>query len=260
MIKRLVFSIAVLISSLAMSQYSNGLKYRVYLNSGSIITGKLAPTTSTDVIKIQSGENLWVFKSSDVKQLELIPEKRNTESSRPKGNKRKNNYTDGGVKGKGIYVGGGASMLFGNSGSSFDINTGINLQAGMIYNTKWVFGMGAGFDFIQGVYAPFYLETKYLLKTTQVTPYPVVRIGLNKMLNSRNEEHKSFSGSIGLGIQEYRVNGNTLGIEVYYQFLYDKIDNFGSDQFWEWNDTPETNITVIRNYHRYGLRVTYSIM
>lgn len=263
MIKGLVFSIAILLASMAISQESSEYKYRVHLNSGSIITGILVPTTSTDIIKIESGENIWVFKSKDVKQLELIPDitkrVRSAEVVKPK-EKEKLNLTANGIKSKGVYLSGGASMLFGNSGSSFDVNTGLNLQAGMIFNTKWIFGLGTGFDFIQGVYTPFYLETKYLLKDAKVSPYPVIRLGVNNKLNSWDGDHKSYSGSVGFGIQEYRNNGNVLGLEVYYQLLYDKIENFGGGEIWIWDENPQSNITVIRNYHRFGLRVTYSIM
>lgn len=239
------------------------INYKVHLKSGSVITGVLLSSNSSDVIKVQSRDNIWVFKKEEVARLEVIPAKKEVADNSPKNGGKsdaKIQYNkENLIKDKGIFCGAGGSLVGGNSGSSFDINMGFRFYGGFIYKKNWLFSIASGFEFIDGAYSPFHLEARYLLKPQKMSYYPLVFGGINKKLDAWDGDHKAFSFGTGFGMQEYKFNGNILAVEAFYMYLHDKIDNF-NQWGWGWENPGQNDISVTRSYHRLGVRFIYSFM
>lgn len=265
----LVIFISLLIGSLS-AQDSEPINYKVHLKNGSVITGILLSSETSEKVKVQSGNNIWVFKKEEVARLEIISTptgERNSEkeevassSNQAKSVAKLIYNKENLIKEKGLFFGLGGSLMGGNSGNSFDINTDIRIQGGFVYKKNWIFSMASGFVFVDGVFAPLHLETRYLLKPQKISYYPMVFGGINKKLDTWDGDHKAYSFGAGFGMQEYKFNGNVLAIEAYYMYLRDNIENF-NQWGWGWPENiQENNITLTRSYHRVGIRFTYSFM
>jgi hypothetical protein len=184
-------------------------KDALYLKNGSIIYGKLIEITDNQY-KIQASDgSLFIYPNSDVDKFV---------KETPFFEGRKNS-------GFGFAL--EAGFLVGAQNTTYDAPFSFNLLGSYIVNTKNIFSLGSGVEFIGIPYTPLFFEYKYLVKDKKTTPFFFTRGGRlfhigeeEENPNDYNEYDKrdfkgGFSWAIGTGISWAKED-----IEPYLSFAY----------------------------------------
>ncbi len=207
--KKLFFLVSALLF-LILPASGQKFKDAIYLKNGSIIYGKLLEV-SADKYKIQGSDgSVFIFQSDEV-------EKYTRES--PGIDLRKAN-------GFGFEL--EAGVLMGSQSSELDAPFSFCLALNYTYETRTVFGLGSGVEFLNSTFTPLFLEYKHIFSDRKIAPFIFLRGG--GLLHPGNSDEgegypyyqnyvKDFSGGpmfgTGIGIswaKEY--------IENYISFAY----------------------------------------
>ena len=183
----------------------------LYLKNGSMIYGKLMEITNNEY-KIQTADGSTFIYS--------LPEVEKFVNETPKFDGRKKS-------GFGFVL--EAGFMVGAQSTEYDAPFSFNFLGNVTSNTKNIFGLGSGVEYIGQPYMPVFLEYKYLLSDRKTTPFVFVRGGKLFHLNGDEEntdyyypqynEKKSYSGglsfTLGTGISWARDDN-----ETYLSFAY----------------------------------------
>lgn len=206
--KTLVFVMLLIIIQLPLSAQKT--KEVIYLKNGSKIYGKLLEVTDS-VYKIKTSDgSLFIYSLPEV-------EKYINESPLFEGRKK---------SGPGFVLEGG--FLIGVKTSEYSNPFSFNIIGNMTRNTKNIFGLGSGVEYIGQPYVPLFVEYKYLFSQQATTPFFFVRGGklFHKAGDSESTDYnyqsnndKNYSGgssfSVGTGISWSKEN-----YETYLSFAY----------------------------------------
>jgi hypothetical protein len=199
-----LFFLATALLLLILPVSGQKLKDAIYLKNGSIIYGKLLEV-SGDKYKIQSSDgSIFIFPADEVEKY--------TRESPGIASRKANGF--------GFEV--EAGVLMGSKESKLDAPFSFCLALDYTYETKNVFGLGSGVEFLNSTFTPLFLEYKHIFTDSKTTPFIFLRGGgLFHPGNSDEGEgypyyqnyFKDFSGGpmfgIGLGIswaKEYNEN------------------------------------------------------
>jgi hypothetical protein len=186
------------------------LKDAIYLKNGSIIYGKLLEV-SDDKYKIQGSDgSVFIFPSDEVEKFTR---------ENPRLATRK-------VSGFGFEV--EAGVLMGSQASELDAPFSFSLALDYTYETKNIFGLGSGVEFLNSTFTPLFVQYKHIFSDRKTTPFIFLRGG--GLLHPGNSDEgegypyyqnyaKDFSGGpmfgIGIGISWAREDN-----ENYLSFAY----------------------------------------
>jgi len=213
----------------------------LYLKNGSMIYGKLIEVTD-DQYKIQTSDgSLFIYPLTEIEKLVTgVPD------------------FDGRKKdGAGFAL--EAGILAGAQNSSYDAPFSFNFVGTYTLNSKYIFGLGSGVEFLGQPFMPVFLEIRQLLSEKRTAPYIFMRGG--KLFHVSGDAEnidatypqynvpKSFEGgfsfTIGTGISWAKDNN-----ETYLSFAYRNMHT----SYEELNYNKQTN-TYRNSYNR--LEVKY---
>jgi hypothetical protein len=200
-----------LISGLFFSLSAQKSKDVLYLKNGSKIFGKLMEASDTQYkIKTNDG-SIFIYPLAEVDRFI-------NEAVAFEGRK---------TTGPGFALEGG--FLVGAQNSEYDAPFSFNFQGNLTKNTKNIFGIGSGVEYIGQAFIPVFVEYKRLASDKKTTPFIFVRTG--KILHLTGEEgntdnfypqydySKSYKGgftmTLGTGISWIKND-----METYLSFAY----------------------------------------
>ncbi len=183
----------------------------LYLKNGSIIYGKLMEANDNQyTIKTPDG-SIFIFSSTEV--VKFV-----NETPQYDGRKK---------RGAGFAMEGG--FLVGAQSSQYKAPFSFNIIGNMTLNTRNIFGIGSGVEYLGQPFTPLFLEYKYLFSDKKTTPFIFFRGG--RLFHLREESKtdyytypqynytKSYSGggtfTLGTGISWAKEYG-----ETYLSFAY----------------------------------------
>ncbi len=184
----------------------------LYLKNGSTIYGKLIEVTDSQYKIKTSDGSIFIYSLPEV-------EKFVNESPRFDGRKK---------SGLGFVL--EAGVLVGAQSSDYKAPFSFNLLANVTSNTKSIFGLGSGVEYLGQPFTPLFLEYKYLFSDRKTTPFIFLRGGKLFHLNgdASNADNTTFnpygtektyqgggSFTIGTGISWAKDDG-----ETYLSFAY----------------------------------------
>jgi hypothetical protein len=212
----------------------------LYLKNGSKIYGKLLEVTdSLYKIKTYDG-SIFIYPSHEV-------EKFVNEVSLYEGRKK---------SGLGFVV--EAGVLAGAQSSDYKTPFSFNFLANITSNTKNIFGLGSGVEYLGQPFMPVFLEYKFLFSDRETTPFIFLRGGKLFHLNgdAQNTDNtnpqynyeKSYEGggsfTIGTGISWVRDYS-----ETYLSFAYRNVHTSYSQN--DYNNQP---VTYKTSYNRLEIK------
>jgi hypothetical protein len=183
----------------------------LYLKNGSIIYGKLMEVNDNQYkIKTKDG-SFFIFSSAEVEKFV---------NETPLFDGRK-------TKGAGFALEGG--FLVGSQSSDYKAPFSFNILGNITANTKNIFGLGSGVEFLGQPFTPLFLEYKYIFSDKKTTPFIFFRGGRLFHLHEEAKTDystypqynydKSYSGggtcTIGTGVSWANEDG-----ETYLSFAY----------------------------------------
>ena len=183
----------------------------LYLKNGSIIYGKLIEVADNQYKIKTSDGSIFIFSSTEVEKFE-------NETPLYDGRKK---------RGLGFALEGG--FLVGAQSSDYRAPFSFNIIGNVTSNTKNIFGLGSGVEYLGQPFTPLFLEYKYLFSEKKTTPFIFFRGGKlfnlqgdtqnNDYVNPQYDYTKSYSGggsfTIGTGISWAKED-----IETYLSFAY----------------------------------------
>lgn len=201
----------------------------LYLKNGSIIYGKLMEANDNQyTIKTPDG-SIFIFSSTEV--VKFV-----NETPLYDGRKK---------RGVGFALEGG--FLVGAQSSQYKAPFSFNIIGNVTTNTRNIFGIGSGIEYLGQPFTPLFLEYKYLFSDKKATPFIFFRGGRLFNLHDENKTDyytypqynydKSYSGggtfTIGTGISWAKEDG-----ETYLSFAYRNAHTSYSQN--NYNHVPET--------------------
>ncbi|MGA2407267.1 MAG: hypothetical protein ABSF81_11035 [Bacteroidales bacterium] len=213
----------------------------LYLKNGSIIYGKLLEATdSLYKIRIYDG-SIFIYPSHEVEKfVNEIP------------------LYEGRKKcGLGFVV--EAGVLAGAQSSDYKTPFSFNFLANITSNTRNIYGMGSGVEYLGQPFMPVFLEYKFLFSDRKTTPFIFFRGGklfhLNgdaqnsDYINPQNSYKISYKGggsfTIGTGISWVRDYN-----EIYLSFAYRNVHTSYSQN--NYNNQP---VTYKTSYNRLEIKL-----
>lgn len=203
--------VLILISCLIFSLSAQKTKDVLYLKNGSKIYGKLIEASDTQYKLKAADGSIFIYPTPEVDKF--VNE----------------NLSFDGRKTNGFGFALDAGFLIGAQNSEYDAPFSFNFLGNLTRNTKNIFGIGSGVEFIGQTFIPVFVEYKRLISDKKTTPFVFVRTG--KLLHLSGEENntdyyypqydysKSYNGgfsmTLGTGISWIR-NDN----ETYLSFAY----------------------------------------
>jgi hypothetical protein len=217
------------------------IKDILYLKNGSMIYGKLVEAAG-DQYKIQTSDgSLLIYPVPEVEKFVIgVP------------------VFEGRKKaGAGFSL--EAGILAGAQNSSYDAPFSFSFLGNYTVNTKYIFGLGSGVEFLGQPFMPLFLEIKQLLTEKKTTPFIFIRGGKLFHMSGDSENidatypqynvQQSFKGgfsfTLGTGISWAKDEG-----ETYLSFAYRHMHT----SYEELNYNKQTN-TYRNSYNR--LEVKY---
>lgn len=216
----------------------------LYLKNGSMIYGKLMEVTNNQY-KIQTSDgSIFIYS---------IPEVEKFVNETPTFDGRKKN-------GAGFVL--EAGVLAGAQSSNYDTPFSFNFLGNYTLNTKDIFGLGSGVEYLGQSFMPLFLEYKHMISEKKTTPFIFFRGGKLFHLNGDTERTDSyypqynipksydggFSFTLGTGISWAKDD-----IETYLSFAYRNAHT----SYNELNYNKQT-VTYRNSYNRleikYGFR------
>ena len=208
--KKLFTSVIILIFTL-IPLSAQKKKDILYLKNGSTIYGKLIEVNDNQYkIKTEDG-SIFVYSSAEVEKfINEIP------------------FFDGRKK-TGIGIAMEAGFLVGAQSSEYKSPFSFNIVGNITLNTRNIFGLGSGVEYLGKPFTPLFLEYKYLFSDRKTTPFIFLRGG--KLFHVKGDSEssdfaypqynyrKSYEGgasfTIGTGISWVKEDG-----ETYLSFAY----------------------------------------
>lgn len=187
----------------------------LYLKNGSIIYGKLMEV-SDNQYKIKSSDgSLFIYQTGEVDKFV---------NETPLFTSRKKS-------GFGFVL--EAGLLIGIKTVEYSAPFSFNILGNFTSNTRNIFGIGSGVEYIGQAYMPLFLEYKYLFYNKKTTPFIFVRGG-----------------------KLYHVNGGTVNNDIYYN-PYDYVKSYegglsftlGTGVSWSFEDSEAYLSFAYRNAH-----------
>jgi hypothetical protein len=208
--KKLNLSVILLIFSF-LTLSAQKQKDVLYLKNGSTIYGKLMEVSENQYKIKTSDGSFFVFSSSEV-------EKFVNESPKFEGRKK---------SGAGVAMEGG--FLIGAQSADYKAAFSFNILGNVTTNTRNIFGIGTGVEYLGNTFTPLFFEYKYIFSEKRVTPFMFFRAGRLFHLNGDNNSdsfssqqtsyQKDYSGggtfTIGTGVSWANEDG-----ETYLSFAY----------------------------------------
>ena len=213
----------------------------LYLKNGSIIYGKLIEVSDSQYkIKTPDG-SLFIFSSPEV-------EKFVNEKALYDGRKK---------SGLGFVL--EAGVLVGAQTSDYKAPFSFNFLGNVTSNTRNIFGLGSGVEYLGQPFTPVFLEYKYLFSDRKTTPFIFLRAGKLFHLNGdvQNSDYtypqynykKSYEGggsfTIGTGISWAKEDS-----ETYLSFAYRNVHTSYSQN--NYNNQP---VTYKTSYNRLEIKL-----
>ena len=205
--KHLLIFILLVIIFLPLSAQKK--KDALYLKNGSVIYGKLVEITD-NLYKIQTSDgSLFIYPLSDVEKLV---------KEAPLSSARKEN-------GPGFAL--EAGFLIGAQVSEYPAPFSFNVLGSYTLDTRNIFSLGSGVEFLGVSYSPLFLEYKFLLREKKTTPFFFARGGKlfhmgpddDNSIDNNEYAKKNFKGglswAIGTGISWARED-----VEPYLSFSF----------------------------------------
>jgi hypothetical protein len=206
------FFISILLIIRVYQSSAQKTKDVLYLKNGSVINGTLIEITDNQY-KIQTSDgSLFIFSAPEVDKFV------------------KETPAFEGRKKDGFSFGLEAGFLVGSQSSRYVLPFSFNCIAGYTIDTKNIFGLGSGVEYLGQTFTPLYFEYKYLFYDKKITPFVFFRTGVLLHLGSDMETTdsynypqynvpKDYSGgaslAIGTGISWAKED-----IETYLSFAY----------------------------------------
>jgi len=131
----------------------------LYLKNGSIIYGNLLEIMDNQYKIVTSDGSVFIYPSSEIEKF--------TNEVRQFNGRKANGY--------GFALEGG--ILLGSQGSEYEAPFSFNFLGGYTYNTRNIFSIGSGVEFIGKPFIPLFLEYKYLFTEKRATPFIFMRGG-----------------------------------------------------------------------------------
>ena len=235
------FVIAIMLIFIIFPLSAQKTKDVLYLKNGSIIYGKLLEATdSLYKIRIYDG-SIFIYPSHEV-------EKFVNEIPLYEGRKK---------SGLGFVV--EAGVLTGAQSSDYKTPFSFNFLANITSNTRNIYGMGSGVEYLGQPFMPVFLEYKFLFSDRKTTPFIFFRGGklfhLNgdaqnsDYINPQNSYKISYEGggsfTIGTGISWVRDYS-----ETYLSFAYRNVHTSYSQN--NYNNQP---VTYKTSYNRLEIKL-----
>jgi len=199
--KHLLIFILLVIIFLPLSAQKK--KDALYLKNGSVIYGKLVEITD-NLYKIQTSDgSLFIYPLSDVEKLV---------KEAPLSSARKEN-------GPGFAL--EAGFLIGAQISEYPAPFSFNVLGSYTLDTRNIFSLGSGVEFLGVSYSPLFLEYKFLLREKRQLHFSLhaeensfiwdlMMIIPSIIMNTPRKTSKE--GFRGLSVQEYRGPGKMLSL------------------------------------------------
>jgi hypothetical protein len=203
--------LAILLIIIGFQLYSQKPKDVLYLKNGSVINGTLIGITDNQYKIRTADQSIFVFPSADVdKYVKEIP-----------------GFNGRKKDGMGFALEGG--FLIGSQRSSYALPFSFNCIVSYATNTRNIFGIGSGVEFLGEPFNPIFFEYKRLISEGKTTPFIFVRGGgllhlskdhensnpLYPQYNYQKDFHGGASFAIGTGISWAKE-----GFENYLSFAY----------------------------------------
>jgi hypothetical protein len=233
--KKLFASVLLLIFTL-ISLSAQKKKDVLYLKNGSVINGKLLEASDSQY-KIRTADgSIFIYSSPEV-------EKFINETPLFEGRKK-----------SGIGIAMEAGFLIGAQSSQYKSPFSFNIIGNVTVNTRNIFGIGSGAEFLGTSFTPLFLEYKYLFSDKKSTPFIFARGGKIFHLKGESENNdfaypqynyrKSYEGgasfTLGTGISWVKEDG-----ETYLSFAYRYAETS-----YEMEDYNNQNQTFKNSYNR----------
>jgi hypothetical protein len=208
--KKLFVSVLILIFTI-ISLSAQKKKDVLYLKNGSAIYGKLLEANDSQY-KIRTADgSIFIYSSPEV-------EKFINETPLFEGRKK-----------SGIGIAMDAGFLIGAQSSQYKSPFSFNIIGNMTVNTRNIFGIGSGAEYLGTSFTPLFLEYKYLFSDKKSTPFIFFRGGKLFHIKGDSEDNdfaypqynyrKSYQGgatfTVGTGISWVKEDG-----ETYLSFAY----------------------------------------
>ena len=235
------FVIAIMLIFIIFPLSAQKTKDVLYLKNGSIIYGKLLEATdSLYKIRIYDG-SIFIYPSHEV-------EKFVNEMPLYEGRKK---------SGLGFVV--EAGVLAGAQSSDYKTPFSFNFLANITSNTRNIYGLGSGVEYLGQPFMPVFIEYKFLFSDRKTTPFIFLRGGklfhLNgdaqnsDYINPQNSYKISYEGggsfTIGTGISWVRDYS-----ETYLSFAYRNVHTSYSQN--NYNNQP---VTYKTSYNRLEIKL-----
>jgi hypothetical protein len=170
--KKVTF-LAILLIIINFQTYSQKSRDVLYLKNGSIINGTLVEVSNNQYKIRTSDGSIFIFSGTEV-------ERYTKELSVFEGRKQ---------KGLGLALESG--FLMGAPDNPHPMPFSFNCLVNYTYNTKNVFGIGTGVEFIEQPFTPLYVEYKYLISERRTSPFFFLRGGALFHLAGDKESNSS---------------------------------------------------------------------
>lgn len=162
-------TLVIMLTFIALPLNAQKTKDVLYLKNGSIIYGKLMEI-SENKYKIQTSDgSLFIYSSEEVEKFV---------KENPAFDGRKINGTGFALE---------AGLLVGAQRSEFDAPFSFNFLINFTNNTKNIFGIGSGVEFLGSTFTPLFFEYKHLFYDRKTTPFVFLRGGGLLHLGGDNE-------------------------------------------------------------------------
>jgi hypothetical protein len=190
--KLLFFTFVIMISFASLSAQRS--KDVLYLKNGSIIYGKLLEVTDSQY-KIKTSEgSIFIYSAPEVEKF--VNEIAHFEGRRKSG----------------FGFNFEAGLLIGSQSSEYKAPFSFNILGNITANTKNIFSIGSGVEYLGQPFTPVFLEYKYLFTDRKSAPFLFIRGG--KMLHLREDaENENMTYPTYYTEKKYSGQGTfTLGI------------------------------------------------
>lgn len=149
----------VLLGIQAMGQTQKG---RVYLKNGSIVKGRITETESSEIVRIHSAGNMWVFPLNEIEKIDY--QFRVADEKEPGKEPKLSNHTQIGV-------------LAGNNGNTKPAPFVLHSSLNYIVDKRIQAGIGTGVEFLNESYLPLFANIEYRFRESRVSPYLFLKAG-----------------------------------------------------------------------------------
>jgi len=224
-------------------------KDQVFLKSGGVIKGQLI-THDTEMVKINSAGNEWVFKNEEVDSILQFKRGRNEVRST-----------------QGYFFDASGGVLVGSNGNGqrapFSFMSSVNVK--VIRNVY--LGAGIGAEFLQGTFMPVFGQLQWRFRDGRTTPFFNLQAGYQVPLEDGRQYQPVYydSSSIYYPYPQNNMKLNSEGgylINPSFGFQHYTSDNFGwffsfGYRYHQLNYSGENDYKLENNFSRLSLKIGF---